>query len=151
MCSSDLGSRATGFALSPPLSAMNSTQNAPPPRLSFHPNAYRFLQLALERTQKNLGRRVAEGGDEGQAHISGGELLLGIRDYALDQFGLMAKTVFNQWGLRTTDDFGKLVFEMIDRGDLRKTENDQLSDFAAVYDFDEALDRNYRIDTRQAF
>ena len=121
---------------------MNSTQNAPPPRLSFHPNAYRFLQLALERTQKSLGRRVAEGGDEGQAHISGGELLLGIRDYALDQFGLMAKTVFNQWGLRTTDDFGKLVFEMIDRGDLRKTENDQLSDFTAVYDFDEALDRN---------
>ncbi|MFN6107527.1 MAG: Minf_1886 family protein, partial [Planctomycetaceae bacterium] len=78
-------------------------------------------------------------------------LLLGIRDYALDQFGLMAKTVFHQWGLRTTDDFGRLVFEMIDRGDLRKTENDQLSDFAAVYDFEEALDRNYRIDTRQAF
>ncbi|MFN6104736.1 MAG: Minf_1886 family protein, partial [Planctomycetaceae bacterium] len=104
----------------PLLSAMNSTHSAPPPRLSFHPNAYRVLQISLERTQKSLGRRMIEGGDEGQAHISGGELLLGIRDYALDQFGLMAKTVFHQWGLRTTDDFGRLVFEMIDRGDLRK-------------------------------
>jgi len=143
--------RPGGCAPSPPMSAMSSTQNAPPPRLSFHPNAYRFLQAALERTQEKLGRGASPGFEEDQAHISGVELLQGIRDFGLDQFGLMTKTVFNQWGLHTTDDFGKLVFEMIDRGDLRKTENDQLSDFNAVYDFDEALNRNYRIDTRQAF
>lgn len=130
---------------------MSKTQNAPPTRLCYHNNAYHFLFAALHRTQKKLGRGVSNSGLDESAHISGPELLEGIREFALDQFGLMAKTVFATWGIHTTEDFGKMVFEMVERGEMRKTERDQLSDFCEVYDFAVALEENYKIDVSQAF
>ncbi|MCY2963343.1 MAG: hypothetical protein NT069_06775 [Planctomycetota bacterium] len=130
---------------------MSTTQKAPPPRLLYHHNAYPFLFLALNRTQKSLGRSSAQGPEDERAHITGVELLEGIRDLALEQFGLMAKTVFAVWGIQATEDFGKMVFEMVERGEMRKTENDQLADFCDVFDFEKALDCDYVIDTRNAF
>ncbi len=53
---------------------------------------------------------------------------LGLRDYAQQQFGLLAMTVLNSWNIRRTDDFGKIVFAMIG-GLLRKTEQDSIADF----------------------
>lgn len=129
---------------------MSTTEKTSPPRLRYHPNAYRFLFAALRRAQQKLGR-AQHGPDEEQAHITGRELLEGIRECGLEQFGLMARTVFHCWSIHTTDDFGRMVFDLIERGEMRKTDSDQLSDFSDVYDFEEALDNQYRIDVSHAF
>ena len=89
--------------------------------------------------------------DESSGHISGPELLAGIRELAVQQFGLMTIPVFRAWGVQSTDDFGRIVFEMIERGEMRKTERDRLTDFFDVFDFEDVFDRNYRIDTKSAF
>ena len=121
------------------------------PELRYHVNAYKFLFQALRYTQEQLNRTVSSNPDDEDAHITGQELLAGIRGYALEQFGLLAIPVLRQWGITCTDDFGRMVFELIERGEMRKTERDQLSDFFDVYDFEQALDRSYHIDTRKAF
>lgn len=94
-------------------------------------DAYDFVMRALWFTQKKLNR---------QGHISGQELLFGIKDFILDEYGPMAKTVLQHWGIRNTQDFGEIVFNMIGMGLLRKTEEDSLDDFKDVYNFNEALD-----------
>lgn len=127
-----------------------SKPKAPIARLRFHPNAYLFVFQALKYTQDRLHRSSSLRSGE-DAHITGQELVEGIREFGLQEFGLMARTVFRHWGIESTDDFGRLVFELIERGEMRKTERDQLSDFCGVYDFEEALDRNYQINTRHAF
>ncbi len=126
-----------------------SSKNAP--RLRYHSHAYHFVATALPYAQKVLNRSFSANFQENDAHISGQELLEGIRQFALENFGLMTLTVFRTWGIHTTEDFGRIVFELIERGELRKTERDQLSDFYAVYDFEEAFDRDYTIDTKIAF
>ena len=121
-------------------------------RLRFHQNAYQFVFQALRFTQERLQRspQTADA-EEQESHISGQELLEGIRDLALDQFGMMAKTVFNCWRVRCTDDFGRIVFELVERGEMRKTDRDRLTDFYGVFDFEEVFDRNYTIDVSNAF
>ncbi len=127
----------------------------------FHPDAYEFLKFALRFTVHQTSR-VADSGSAQQApaepempdesqHVSGQELLEGIRCYALDQFGLMTMRVFDHWGITNTEDWGRMVFELIDRGEMHKTDNDQLSDFAEVYSFERAFDLDYEIDTSPAF
>jgi uncharacterized repeat protein (TIGR04138 family) len=100
----------------------------------FKPNAYRFTLDAVGFTVRAL---------EENRHVSGNELLEGIRRLALDRFGPMAKTVFEQWGVSTTEDFGAIVFQLVDEGLLGKTEQDTMSDFARGYDFDDAFVRNF--------
>jgi uncharacterized repeat protein (TIGR04138 family) len=78
-------------------------------------------------------------------HVSGRELLIGIRDLALREFGLMARTVLRLWGVNRTDDFGEMIFNLIDAGRLSKTDSDRKSDFHAVYDLDRALTEGYAI------
>jgi len=116
----------------------------------YHPNAYHFVYEALRFTQQNL-KRGASREDSEDAHISGVELLEGIREFGLSQFGLMTRTVFRRWGIRSTADFGRIVFELISCGKMSKTDRDQLSDFLDVYDFEEAFDRNYQLDARKVF
>jgi uncharacterized repeat protein (TIGR04138 family) len=96
----------------------------------YKPNAYRFTLDAVGFTVRAL---------EENRHVSGNELLDGIRRLALDRFGPMAKTVFEQWGVVTTEDFGAIVFQLVDEGLLGKTEQDKMSDFARGYDFHEAF------------
>jgi uncharacterized repeat protein (TIGR04138 family) len=100
----------------------------------YKPNAYRFTLDAVGFTVRAL---------EQNRHVSGNELLDGIRRLALDRFGPMAKTVFEQWGISTTEDFGAIVFQLVDEGLLGKTEQDTMSDFARGYDFHEAFVRNF--------
>lgn len=71
-----------------------------------------------------------------QRHVSGQELCEAIRCYALDQYGLLAKSVLNEWGVRSTGDFGEIVFNLIDIGQMRKTDSDCREDFNDVYDFE---------------
>jgi uncharacterized repeat protein (TIGR04138 family) len=130
---------------------MQTTSQTARPRLRFHPTAYQFVWQALQYTQKRLRRPAPQGPNDEDAHISGGELLEGIRLLAQEQFGLLAITVFRSWGVYTTEDFGRIVFEMVERGEMRKTDRDQLSDFADVYDFDQAFNRDYRVDVRRLY
>lgn len=72
-------------------------------------------------------------------HISGQQLCIGLRDLAIERYGMLARTVLNRWGVRKTEDFGTLVYAMIDRSELRVGENDSIADFNNVYDFVEAF------------
>lgn len=129
---------------------MALTSRLRPSRLKFHPDAYRFVFEALQYSQEHL-KKAAQDADDDSAHISGPELLHGVRELGLKKFGLLAKTVFNHWGVKSTDDFGRIVFELIECGEMRKTDRDQLTDFFGVYDFDQSLVRDYMIDTNGAF
>ena len=118
-------------------------------RTAYHANAYQFVFAALQYSQEKLRR---DGSNPQSRHISGVELLDGIREMGLRHFGLLAKTVFSFWGVTTTEDFGRIVFELIETGRMRKTDDDHLDDFVDVYDFSEVfVDGNYEIDTSVAF
>ena len=77
-----------------------------------------------------------------ERHLTGQELCEAARQYALQQYGYLARTVLAAWGLTSTDDFGELVFNMIDIGQMRKTRHDKREDFHDVYDFREAFSRD---------
>jgi len=101
----------------------------------YHREAYFFLREALDHTQKSIVKE-----NRGQVrHVSGQELLSGVREYALTQFGPMTVTVFNEWGVRNCLDFGEIVFNMVEIGLLAKTEKDTREDFRDGYDFDDAF------------
>ena len=119
--------------------------------MRFHPNAYGFIFTALKYAQALFGKSATSPAAEEHAHISGPQLLEGVRLYAVGHFGRLAKTVFNTWGIYTTEDFGRIVFELVERGDMRKTDRDQLSDFCDVYDFDQVFVTAYPIDVEDAF
>lgn len=80
-----------------------------------------------------------------ERHVTGQELCEAIRQYALQQYGYMSKTVLNSWGLCATDDFGEIVFNLIRIGQMRKTPADTIVDFHDVYDFDKAFRQDFRI------
>ena len=118
------------------------------PRYAYE--AYEFVFAALAHTQKLLGRTPPAGAPpEPDHHVSGPQLLEGVRDLALREFGLMARTVFRMWGINRTDDFGELVFNLVEAGLMSKTDEDSRKDFHAVYDLDEALVRGYKIEAAQ--
>ncbi len=96
--------------------------------------AYIFLRDALDFTVK-LRKKAREGTD----HVTGQQLLEGVRQYALKQFGPMVLTVFNYWGVRRCEDFGEMVYNFIREGVFGKTDTDSKEDFAGVYDFHEAF------------
>jgi uncharacterized repeat protein (TIGR04138 family) len=104
----------------------------------FDRKAYAFVRQALDHTVKELKRKTPERTGKSQ-HVSGAELLQGIRAHALDQFGPLSKTVLNNWGIRRCTDFGDIVFNLIEYNVFSKTENDRREDFADLYDFDEAF------------
>lgn len=101
----------------------------------YHPDAYFFLVEALDVTVKDIRKNQPDHG----RHVSGKELLDGIKEYALDEFGPLTFTVFAEWGIHTTLDFGEIVFNLVEAGRLGKTENDSREDFKNGYTFEEAF------------
>jgi uncharacterized repeat protein (TIGR04138 family) len=101
----------------------------------YHRDAYSFMREALDHTQKTI---VKENRGE-LRHVSGQELLAGVREYALMQFGPMTITVLEEWGVRNCQDFGEIVFNMVEIGLLAKTEKDSRDDFRDGYAFDDAF------------
>jgi len=98
-------------------------------------DAYLFVREALDYTQKAIVKE-----NRGQLrHVSGQELLAGIRDYALSQFGPMGVTVLEEWNITRCEDFGDIVFNMVEVGMLAKTDQDTRADFANGYDFTDAF------------
>ena len=126
---------------------MTSVRNHATPR-TYHPMAYKFVFSALRFTQEQLGR---DRSTEATGHISGPELLDGIRRLGLQHFGMMSIVVFKTWGIHSTDDFGKIVFQLIEAGEMRKTDDDQLGDFLGVYDFSKVFLEDYTLDTSEVF
>lgn len=104
----------------------------------FDRKAYNFVRQALDHTVKEMKRRQPERAGKSQ-HVTGEELLNGIRDFALEQYGPLAKTVLNAWGIRRCADFGDIVFNLIEYNVFSKTESDRREDFAEIYDFDEVF------------
>ena len=101
----------------------------------FARDAYFFLREALDYTQKIVGKE-----NRGAIrHVTGQELLDGIRQFALQQFGPMAVTVFEEWGVNNCRDFGDIVFNMVEIGLLAKTDKDTRDDFQNGYDFTDAF------------
>ena len=96
----------------------------------FKPEAYLFVLAALHFTVSRLPE---------PRHVTGQELSEGIRIYGLDQFGPLTTQVFEHWGILSTEDFGHIVFSLIERKLLGKTEEDSLEDFKGVYDFTSAF------------
>ena len=101
--------------------------------------AYLFIYESLAFTQKDLGRDQPNL-EAGRRHVSGQELVAGIRKYSETLFGPMAPAVFRTWGLSSTQDFGRIVFNLVDSNLLGKTEQDSLEDFTDGFDFDTAFD-----------
>ncbi|HLS28754.1 MAG TPA: Minf_1886 family protein [Opitutales bacterium] len=102
----------------------------------FGKGAYRFVQEALDFT---IRKRQEETPRPTTRHVTGQELLEGIREFALEQYGPMTKTLLSEWGIEVTLHFGEIVFQLIDYGILGKTKEDSLEDFADGYDFEEAF------------
>lgn len=104
----------------------------------FPPEAFCFVQEGLRHTVERLhGEHEDE--PEGSRHVSGQELCLGLRDFAIRQYGLLARTVLESWGIRRTEDFGRIVFAMVEAELMKKTDDDSLDDFQEVFEFDEAF------------
>ncbi|MBL9201124.1 MAG: hypothetical protein JNL39_11485 [Opitutaceae bacterium] len=104
----------------------------------FDRRAYDFVRLGLDHTVKEIRRKDASRAEKNR-HVSGPELADGLRAYALDQYGPLAKTVLNAWGVKRCRDFGDIVFNLIEHSVFSKTDNDRPEDFAGVFDFDEAF------------
>jgi uncharacterized repeat protein (TIGR04138 family) len=98
-------------------------------------DAYVFLRDALDFTTKQ--QKKAKG--TSVRHVSGPELLEGLRQYALKEFGPMVMTVFDSWGIHSSGDIGNMVFNLIGAGIFGKTETDSIEDFRNVYDFQEVF------------
>ncbi|MCR9217796.1 MAG: Minf_1886 family protein [Phycisphaerales bacterium] len=111
----------------------------------YPPQAFIFVQEGLRHTCDRLYTIDEDGPTDGSRHVTGQELCLGLRDYAQQQFGLLAMTVLNSWNIRRTEDFGKIVFAMIEAGLLRKTEQDSIADFQNVYDFPEVFGSTHEL------
>jgi uncharacterized repeat protein (TIGR04138 family) len=98
-------------------------------------DAYLFVREALDHTQKHVAKEKRPQ----PRHVTGQELLAGIREYALAEFGPMTQTVFEEWGIRHCRDFGQIVFNMVEIELLAKTKTDNAADFEGGYDFDDAF------------
>jgi uncharacterized repeat protein (TIGR04138 family) len=96
--------------------------------------AYLFVLSALEFCQQRLPER---------RHITGRELSLACRDLALERFGVMSRLVLESWGVKSTSDLGDVVFALVDLGLLMSQPTDTRDEFADVFDFDQAFDREY--------
>ncbi|HEY7330368.1 MAG TPA: Minf_1886 family protein [Gemmataceae bacterium] len=113
--------------------------------------AYDFVHDALRHTLRKLGKEppaIADQISEGD-HVTVPQLLEGVRDLALREFGLMARTVFRSWGINSTADVGEIVFNLVAADLMKKTNEDSRDDFRDVFDLDQVLMHDYHIDVKE--
>jgi uncharacterized repeat protein (TIGR04138 family) len=104
----------------------------------YPPEAFHFVRNGLSYTMHRIHENIVELEDH-ERHVNGQQLCLGLRDFAIDQYGLLAPVVLNHWSIFRTDDFGRIVFAMIDEGLMSRSNDDTLDDFRSVFDFHEAF------------
>ncbi len=127
-----------------PISIQKLLQSDP----RFKWEAYQFVRDALAYAHDVLHLGVdADPKEEKQEerHLTGQQLCLAIRDFAIDQYGYMAMTVLNNWGIQSTGDFGEIVYNLIEIGAMKKSPEDRREDFDDVYAFDDVFQRHFRI------
>ena len=112
----------------------------------YHREAYHFIREALSHTKKNKSKRC----DDPVLHVTGQELLEGVREFALKQFGPMTLAIFEEWGITKCADFGDIVFNLINASVLAKTDKDRRADFEGGYDFAEAFHKPFLPAARQS-
>ena len=100
----------------------------------YHERAYLFVLATIEFLQTRL---------EVRRHVTGPELAWACRDFARQQFGLLAPVVLGHWGITRTDDIGRIVFTLVDVGLLVTQPGDSEADFEGVYQFDEVFKESY--------
>ena len=101
----------------------------------YHPEAYEFIMEALSYSQKKFRK---------PKHVTGPELLEGIKGVLLKKFGPMAMSILNYWGVKSTDDFGNMVCNLVEHKVLAKDARDNYESFKNAYDFDEVFNKHYR-------
>ncbi len=115
----------------------------------YPPEAYQFVQDGLAYTVEKIhGQATKSKSEHASRHVSGRELSAGLREYALEQWGMLARAVLRRWGITRTEDFGRIVFAMVESGWMSKTEEDTLEDFRNVFDFASAFEEGYRIECK---
>ena len=102
----------------------------------YRPEGYQFLRESLEATLKKRSKSKQQ---HPSPHVTAGELLDGFRRQALKEFGPMAPTVLEYWGITGCGDIGRMVFHLVEAGAFGRTENDSIADFEKGFDFHEAF------------
>ncbi len=111
----------------------------------YSPACFGFIRDGLAHTVEMVHGNPADqtmlelGLSEDSRHVCGRELCIGLKDYAIDRYGMLAKSVLNRWGIHYTRDFGNIIFAMVDAGLMRTTDEDCIEDFDAVYEFDDVF------------
>lgn len=105
----------------------------------YPPEAFRFLENGLAFTAKRIHGDPQPGQSAGSRHISGAQLAEGLRDFAVEEYGLLARFVLARWRITRTRDFGEMVFALVDANLMSKTDTDSITDFNLVYDFETAF------------
>ncbi|MFO0794739.1 MAG: Minf_1886 family protein [Candidatus Brocadiaceae bacterium] len=111
----------------------------------YSPEAYQFMFEALDYTIHMLGKSRHKTSDI-ERHVTGRQLLEGIRQLAIKNFGYMALTLFEQMGIKQDEDFGNIVFNLVESGLMGKTENDSREDFKNIYDLKKVFDEDFKFD-----
>jgi uncharacterized repeat protein (TIGR04138 family) len=102
-------------------------------------DAFFFVQRGLDYTAQKVHGQGKPDDEAAARHVSGQQLCHGLRDYALAQYGMLARTVLQHWNITKSEDFGVIVFAMIRAKLMRKTDEDSFEDFRGVYDFNQAF------------
>ena len=105
--------------------------------------AYEFIQHGLSFTVQKVHAGVTS--PKANRHVTGRDLCHGLRDFALSRWGFLARTVLRRWNITSTLDFGRIVFALVEAGQMQKTPDDTIEDFRNVYDFRTAFEVGYRI------
>ncbi|MEQ1828076.1 MAG: Minf_1886 family protein [Pirellula sp.] len=116
----------------------------------YHLEGYQFVRESLAYAQKIMKMPATNdaGTEEKQDHhLTGQQLCQAIREYALEQYGYMAKTVLNNWGIHTTGDFGEIVYNLIRVKEMRKSKSDRREDFDDQYAFEDAFEPTFELST----
>jgi uncharacterized repeat protein (TIGR04138 family) len=116
----------------------------------YPPGAFEFVQQGLEFTVNRLHGQAKADNEPGSRHVTGQDLCMGLRDYAIAQYGLLARTVLRRWQITRCEDFGEMVFAMVDAGLMHKNEDDSIRDFVDVFDFADAFATTLDLKDRKA-
>jgi len=108
----------------------------------FSVEAFRFLYESLEEALRLAGKEDADGIDR---HLTGQEVLTGMRSMAGRMFGPMAAQVWRTWGVAESMEWGRIVFLLVDKGLLSRREEDSIEDFREGFDFDCVFVENYSV------
>ena len=112
--------------------------------------AYVFVREGLSFTADKIHGQ-SSGEEDAARHISGRDLCLGLREFALIRWGLLARTVLRKWNITTTMDFGRIVFALVEHNHMQKTDEDDINDFRQVFDFRKAFETDYRVTAATEF